>query len=94
MTAVIMGLLWSRWGRLDWVTRRLPTAHDAAASRWTIFTEAARVLAAGDGRHVGVYTRDGVIKRRRTGGDAECGNRALAGSAGLPEFWSAVTGTR
>ncbi|MET0456485.1 MAG: permease [Mycobacterium sp.] len=41
-TAVVMGLAWSRWGRLDWVTRRLPRSHDADASRWTVFTEAAR----------------------------------------------------
>jgi uncharacterized protein len=42
LTAVVMGELWSRWGRPDWVTRRLPKPHDADASRWTIFTEAAR----------------------------------------------------
>jgi uncharacterized membrane protein YraQ (UPF0718 family) len=41
-TAVTMGLLWLRWGRAEWVTRRLPTPHDTDASRWTIFTEAAR----------------------------------------------------
>jgi len=38
----VMGELWSRWGRPDWVTRRLPKTHDADASRWTVFTEAAR----------------------------------------------------
>ena len=42
LTAVVMGLLWSRWGRPGWVTRRLPTSHDADAPRWTVFTEAAR----------------------------------------------------
>jgi len=42
VTAVTMGLLWQRWGRAEWVTRRLPAAHDADASRWTVFTEAAR----------------------------------------------------
>jgi uncharacterized protein len=42
LTAVVMGALWLRWGRADWVTRRLPTPHDADASRWTVFTEAAR----------------------------------------------------
>jgi uncharacterized protein len=42
LTAVVMGELWSRWGRPDWVTRRLPKTHDADASRWTVFTEAAR----------------------------------------------------
>jgi uncharacterized protein len=41
ITAVTMGLLWQRWGRADWVTRRLPTPHDTDASRWTVFTEAA-----------------------------------------------------
>src|SRR6201999_3982522 len=39
-TAVVVGLLWSRWGRTEWVTRRLPTPHDTNASRWTVFTEA------------------------------------------------------
>jgi uncharacterized membrane protein YraQ (UPF0718 family) len=42
LTAVVMGALWLRWGRADWVTRRLPKTHDADASRWTVFTEAAR----------------------------------------------------
>ena len=42
ITAVTMGLLWLRWGRAEWVTRRLPTPHDTDASRWTVFTEAAR----------------------------------------------------
>jgi uncharacterized protein len=42
VTAVTMGLLWQRWGRAEWVTRRLPAAHHADASRWTVFTEAAR----------------------------------------------------
>ncbi len=42
VTAVTMGLLWLRWGRAEWVTRRLPTPHDTDASRWTVFTEAAR----------------------------------------------------
>ena len=42
VTAVTMGLLWLRWGRAEWVTRRLPTPHDTNASRWTVFTEAAR----------------------------------------------------
>jgi uncharacterized protein len=37
-----MGLLWLRWGRAEWVTCRLPTPHDSDASRWTVFTEAAR----------------------------------------------------
>jgi uncharacterized protein len=42
LTAVVMGALWSRWGRADWVTRRLPKLHDDAAPRWAVFTEAAR----------------------------------------------------
>jgi len=42
LTAVVMGALWLRWGRADWVTRRLPKPHDANASRWTVITEAAR----------------------------------------------------
>jgi len=42
VTAVTMGLLWLRWGRAEWVTRRLPTPQATDASRWTIFTEAAR----------------------------------------------------
>jgi hypothetical protein len=42
VTAVTMGLLLLRWGRSEWVTRRLPTRHDTDASRWTVFTEAAR----------------------------------------------------
>ena len=42
LTAVVMGALWLRWGRADWVTRRLPKPHDANASAWTVFTEAAR----------------------------------------------------
>jgi uncharacterized membrane protein YraQ (UPF0718 family) len=42
LTAIAMGLLWQRWGRAEWVTRRLPTPHATDASRWTVFTEAAR----------------------------------------------------
>lgn len=42
VTAVVMGLLWQRWGRSEWVTRTLPTHHDEGASRFTVFTEAAR----------------------------------------------------
>jgi len=42
LTAVVMGLLWQRWGRTEWVTRTLPTHHDAGASRFTVATEAAR----------------------------------------------------
>ena len=42
LTAIIMGMVWSRWGRDSWVTRKLPTAHAGSGSRWTTFTEAAR----------------------------------------------------
>jgi uncharacterized membrane protein YraQ (UPF0718 family) len=42
LTAMVMGALWSRWGRASWITRRLPEMHNASASRWTVFTEAAR----------------------------------------------------
>jgi uncharacterized protein len=42
LTAVVMGAVWSRWGRAEWVTRRLPKMHDTNASVWTVFTEAAR----------------------------------------------------
>jgi uncharacterized membrane protein YraQ (UPF0718 family) len=42
VTAVTMGLLWQRFGRAEWVTRTLPRPHEPNASRWTVFTEAAR----------------------------------------------------
>ena len=42
LTALIMGAVWSRWGQLDWITRRLPAAHNTDASKWTVFAEAAR----------------------------------------------------
>lgn len=42
-TASVMGLLWARWGRLDWIVeralRRLP---DEGRGRWTTFAEIAR----------------------------------------------------
>ena len=41
-TAVVMGLLWSRFGRDEWVTRDLPEPPATGSSRWTVFTEAAR----------------------------------------------------
>jgi uncharacterized membrane protein YraQ (UPF0718 family) len=42
-TSVVMGVLWARWGRPGWVTRRIRHAHDSnSAGRWTVFTEAAR----------------------------------------------------
>ncbi|ORA78974.1 hypothetical protein BST29_20340 [Mycobacterium malmoense] len=42
LTAVIMGWAWSRWGRPEWVTRRLPASAARAESRWSVFAEAAR----------------------------------------------------
>jgi hypothetical protein len=42
LTAVVMGAVWSRLGRPEWVSRPLPRLHDDDASRWTVFTEAAR----------------------------------------------------
>ena len=42
LTALVMGALWSRFGRGEWITRRLPVIHAAQGSRWTVFTEAAR----------------------------------------------------
>lgn len=42
LTAVIMGWLWSRWGRAEWITRRLPASGTRTESRWTVFAEAAR----------------------------------------------------
>lgn len=42
LTAIVMGLAWSRWGRAEWITRRLPRAVDGRGSRWTTFVEAAR----------------------------------------------------
>ncbi|HUO36797.1 MAG TPA: permease [Mycobacterium sp.] len=42
LTAVIVGLGWSKWGRTEWITRRLPTPHPREASRWVVFREAAR----------------------------------------------------
>ncbi|WP_338893579.1 permease [Rhodococcus sovatensis] len=42
-TAWVMGLLWSRFGRTEWITARLSN-HDSNpdGSRWTVFTESAR----------------------------------------------------
>ena len=32
LTALTVGLLWLRWGRIEWVTRRMPAPHDTDAS--------------------------------------------------------------
>src|ERR1700756_4126992 len=45
LTAVVMGLVWSRWGRVEWITRRLPpnALHaDGTGPRWLQFCEVAR----------------------------------------------------
>ncbi|MGZ4514281.1 MAG: permease, partial [Mycobacterium sp.] len=42
LTAVIMGWAWSRWGRPEWITRRLPPSAAQTESRWVVFAEAAR----------------------------------------------------
>jgi len=42
LTAVIIGWAWSRWGRPEWITRRLPTPGVRTESRWVVFAEAAR----------------------------------------------------
>lgn len=42
VTAIVMGLVWSRWGNTEWITRRLPRAIDGHGSRWQTFIEAAR----------------------------------------------------
>jgi uncharacterized protein len=48
LTAVVMGWVWSRWGRTEWITRRLPpnAAHapetGSTASKWQQFCEVAR----------------------------------------------------
>ncbi|WAC92636.1 permease [Mycobacterium sp. Aquia_213] len=45
LTAVVMGWAWSRWGRTEWITRRLP-AHEShgpeTQSKWLLFCEVAR----------------------------------------------------
>lgn len=42
VTAVLMGWIWLRRGRAEWVTQRLPAAPAHADSRVAVFTEAAR----------------------------------------------------
>ena len=42
LTAVVMGIVWSRWGRIEWITRRLAQPRTQTESRWTVFSEAAR----------------------------------------------------
>ncbi len=45
LTAVLMGWAWSRWGRTEWITRRLPP-HEShgpgTQSKWLVFCDVAR----------------------------------------------------
>ncbi|MGV8875261.1 MAG: permease [Rhodococcus sp. (in: high G+C Gram-positive bacteria)] len=42
-TAWVMGLLWSRFGRTEWITARMGSHDiDPGGSRWTVFAESAR----------------------------------------------------
>jgi uncharacterized membrane protein YraQ (UPF0718 family) len=41
-SAVVVGLVWSRWGRPGWITRALPRSQHGEDARWTVFTETAR----------------------------------------------------
>lgn len=41
-TAVVMGLLWARFGKSEWVTRKLPDPPAGDASKWAVFSAAAR----------------------------------------------------
>jgi uncharacterized membrane protein YraQ (UPF0718 family) len=42
VTALAMGMAWARWGRMEWITRRLPRPDAMRGSRWEVFSEAAR----------------------------------------------------
>jgi len=42
LTAVVMGWLWSRWGRADWITRRPAPHPPMSESKWLVFCEVAR----------------------------------------------------
>lgn len=42
LTAIIVGWGWARWGRPEWITRRLPSPVAASGSRRQTFLEAAR----------------------------------------------------
>lgn len=41
-TAVVMGLLWAKWGKLDWIVQRALERLPEGGNRWRIFTETAR----------------------------------------------------
>jgi uncharacterized protein len=42
LTAVVMGWLWSRWGRADWITHRPAPHPPVSESKWLVFCEVAR----------------------------------------------------
>jgi uncharacterized membrane protein YraQ (UPF0718 family) len=43
LTALTMGIAWARWGRVEWITRRLrDVGSGGGTSRWAVFSEAAR----------------------------------------------------
>ncbi|ORA33269.1 permease [Mycobacterium aquaticum] len=42
LTALVMGAAWSRFGKPEWITKRLPRTHDGSGSKWAAFVEAAR----------------------------------------------------
>lgn len=42
LTAVVMGVIWSRWGKPGWIKPRQPDHHEPDAPAWTVFSEAAR----------------------------------------------------
>lgn len=41
-TAVVMGWLWARIGRTEWITTTLAEHHDDSRSKWEVFSESAR----------------------------------------------------
>ena len=42
LTALVMGVAWARWGRIEWITQRLFTFRGGHTSRWVEFSAAAR----------------------------------------------------
>src|SRR6202008_194530 len=47
LTALIMGAVWSRWGQIDWITRRLPAAPKYVLVPPVVFTHLAGHLVFG-----------------------------------------------
>ncbi|MET0196497.1 MULTISPECIES: permease [Nocardiaceae] len=42
-TALVMGWLWARIGRAEWITKKFADhSHDSSRSKWEVFTESAR----------------------------------------------------